>query len=49
MSKDDKADKTTASTTTRADRKAQTKADIKAGKTQPAGDTPNPVGDKPMK
>ena len=37
------------SETTKEARKAQTKADVKAGKTQPAGESAQPAGEKPMK
>ena len=37
------------SDTTKEARKAQTKADVKAGKTQPAGESAQPAGEKPMK
>jgi hypothetical protein len=33
----------------RADRKADTKAAVKARTTQPAGEAPQPAADKPMK
>ena len=47
--KNDIADKNKGTMTTRADRKAATKAAVKAGTTQPAGEAPQPSGEAPKK
>ena len=47
--KNDKADKAKGGMVDRADRKATTKAAVKSGTTQPAGEAPQPAGEAPKK
>jgi len=47
--KDDKAEKMKGGMVNRADRKASTKAAVKSGTTQPAGEAPQPSGEAPKK
>jgi hypothetical protein len=49
MSRDDKSEKSTGSTTDRAMRKADTKAAVRAHKTQPAGESAAPIADPQKK